>query len=95
MHAQRRAWERYGLAIDRGLYRHLIKIIQAGNSTFLQKQTNRVSVHEVLYQDVTYRVVYDKSRKTIVTFLPPVDPVDKDPGGGFPGFQKVDFSQKF
>ena len=69
-HARRRASERYGIDFNSHSNKALITQIQNGTATFVQKQSHRISVWDVWIQGVTARVVYDKDRKQIVTFLP-------------------------
>jgi hypothetical protein len=70
-HAKRRAFERYGVELNRHQLRELADLIRTGKAEFVEKQSHRVSVFRVPIGDTTARVVYDRQRKTIVTFLPP------------------------
>jgi hypothetical protein len=70
IHAKRRALERYNLGLNREQLNELTQMIQQGKSRFLEKQSLRVSIHELQAFDRTLYVVYDKNRKTIITFLP-------------------------
>ncbi len=69
LHSQKRALERYGIVLTKEIYQSIIKKIRSGQGTLIAKQSLRVFVYDVDL-DQTYRVVYDKSRKTIATFLP-------------------------
>lgn len=78
-HAQRRASERYGIILTRHRYEELVRKIQSQQGVFLGRQSNRLSVWQVeamavgeLGDDVPVKanVVYDRERKTVVTFLP-------------------------
>ena len=40
------------------------------NPTLVRKISNRMTIHDFPYNDNVYRIVYDKMRKVIVTFLP-------------------------
>lgn len=73
IHARRRALERYELDLNRHDLREVVESIQAGKATFVRRQSLRVSIWEVTVKGQACRVVYDKLRKTIVTFLP-LDP---------------------
>lgn len=54
----------------------IIAAIRNGRSLIVEKQTNRVTVHDVTLADgKTVRVVYDKHRGELVTFLPTDVPV--------------------
>ena len=69
-HAKRRARERYGLHINRDLYRELVQRIQLGRARIIERQSNRIAVHLLEIDGVQYPVAYDNQRQTIVTFLP-------------------------
>jgi hypothetical protein len=69
-HAKRRAAERYGLELNRHDMRTLVEQIQHGDAEFIERQSLRVSVWWVTVGGKRCRVVYDRLRKTIVTFLP-------------------------
>jgi len=62
-HARRRSQERLGRIVD---VKAIAKAIRAGRSQFVERQSNRVSVHIV----DGIRVVYDGMRGTVVTILP-------------------------
>jgi ABC-type iron transport system FetAB ATPase subunit len=68
-HATRRAKERYALTLSKGDFKEITRDITTGNSSFIKKVSNTRSVHDVLFKGITLRVVYDKLRKCIVTFL--------------------------
>ena len=70
VHAQRRALERYGLNVNEKTNRQFVNMIQAGKATLLQKQSLRVAKYRIEFEEKTYIVIYDRKRKTIVTFLP-------------------------
>lgn len=82
IHAKRRALQRYDLALNREQLDALVKRIQTGdNVTFVLKQSNRISHYELEIEGKKVRVVYDRERHNIVTFLPPIPPWDiqRDP----------------
>lgn len=68
-HARKRAMTRYGLRLTRAVHDHFIKNIHVNGSTLVERQSHRISIHDVKLNDVTYRVVYDSTRKVLVTFL--------------------------
>ena len=70
-HAKRRANQRYGLSLNRDKLNAMVRLIQEGKCTFIERQSNRVTVFSLLFEGLTFPVVYDKQRKTIVTVLPP------------------------
>jgi predicted RNA-binding protein associated with RNAse of E/G family len=68
-HARRRFRERFGVSFDRNKAHEFVKIIQRGAARFVERQSCRVTVFDVPYEGATYRVVYDKQRKNVVTVL--------------------------
>jgi len=68
-HARRRASERYGLSLTDKLHAQIVKQIQTSKSKLIEKQSNRISIHDVTIGEDLVRVVYDRERKLIVTFL--------------------------
>jgi hypothetical protein len=69
-HAKRRARERYGIAFNSQMNKNLIAQIQRGEARLVRRQSQRVSVWDVEIAGGPARVVYDRDRKQIVTFLP-------------------------
>ena len=69
-HAKQRALQRYGWQFNRHDLNLLAKRIQRGDARFVEKQSNRVTVWDIDINGETARVVYDKLRGQIVTFLP-------------------------
>ena len=69
-HAQRRAYERHGLQLTRHDLNEIVRQIQAGKAHFVERQSHRVSLFDIDIDGRSARVVYDKQRKTIVSFLP-------------------------
>lgn len=73
LHAKKRASQRFGLALTTADLRQIAESIRRGNSTPIERQSNRVTLHRVEFKGEQYRVVYDRKRKEIVTFLPAVE----------------------
>lgn len=71
-HAQRRAFERYDFPFTRMQRKEIVSIIQRGEALFMRKCSNRVSEFIVSYGDKKMRVLYDRKRHEIITFLPPL-----------------------
>ena len=69
VHAKRRASERYGLVLNNDQLDELARMIHAGQSRRIEKQSHRVEVHRLTWQGRAMVVVYDCQRKQIVTFL--------------------------
>jgi hypothetical protein len=80
IHAKRRALERYGVAFSNDDLQDIVRKIQAGKATLVGRQSNRVTVWIVEHADMRLMIAYDKSRSSIVTFLP----VEGEPGGATP-----------
>lgn len=75
IHARKRARERLGLELGDDTHRRIVGVIQSSRSRVVERQSHRVTVHDVDLDGATYRVVYDRHRKQVVTFLPPDEPV--------------------
>ena len=74
-HYIRRVMERYNLLLSQWEYEYLISKIKKNDKTvvtFLTKQTNRLTVHILLYKDKEIVSVYDRMRKELVTALPDI-----------------------
>lgn len=69
-HCKRRFKERYGIEFNRHLRREFVQLIQHNQCHFVEKQSNRVSVWDLIHEGNVFRVVYDKQRKNIVTVFP-------------------------
>jgi hypothetical protein len=69
-HAKRRAFERYGLELNKADYNACVKIIQDAQSEPILEQSNTRTWHKIKYKDKEALVVYDRKRHGIVTFLP-------------------------
>ena len=72
-HYIRRVAERYDLLLSQSDYEWLTKQIRLNNKQivkFLTKQTNRLTVHLLLYKNKEIVSVYDRMRKELVTALP-------------------------
>lgn len=70
-HAMRRCSERYGYALREHEYHGIIRQIRDGTAEFSERQSHRVSVFFVRLPDgQRARVVYDRTRGELVSFLP-------------------------
>lgn len=67
IHFKKRMFERHGLILNKEQINEITKIITDGKSNFVKKQSNRIVIHDVIYNDKTMRIVYDKLRKLPVT----------------------------
>ena len=70
IHAKRRAFERYGLTVNKEMSKNIVRRIQSGEALFIGKKSRRVSNFSVIVGGVECIVGYDSSRKNICTFLP-------------------------
>lgn len=70
IHAKNRIKERFGFEINKHEYRYLISLIQNNKAQFIKRQSNRTSLFLIKIKNIETVAVYDKIRKTIVTFLP-------------------------
>ncbi len=69
-HAKYRAKERYDLTLNKEKYQRLVEKIRGNNVIKSEKQSNRIMIHTLIFEDKIIKVVYDKKRHTVVTFLP-------------------------
>jgi len=70
-HAKERAFQRYGVSCTNQDLDFIISQIQSDKAKFVYRQSNRITLWDVTWAKQTVRVVYDNTRKTVVTFLPP------------------------
>lgn len=68
-HARRRAMTRYGIKLTLNMHDRIVSKIYLNGSTLVERQSNRISIHDVSVEGKVYRVVYDNTRKVLVTFL--------------------------
>lgn len=62
--------ERFGLELTDTQYNQMCTMIRQGKCKIIDKQSTRVSIHELEWEGRKLVVAYDKDRHTIVTFLP-------------------------
>lgn len=70
-HAKHRAAARYDLFLTDQNLEAIVVQIQTGKAHFVGRQSNRVTHWDVQVEGKLARVVYDKARGQITTFLPP------------------------
>lgn len=71
LHFKKRLKQRYGIEINREGIEYIVRQIQSQNCEFVIKQSLRVTIFDVMYENKKIRVVYDKNRKTLITALKP------------------------
>lgn len=70
IHAKRRALERYGFDLNNEKYNQIVRLIQRGEANFVRRQSLRVSIFSLFFEDKECVVVYDRFRKSLASFLP-------------------------
>ena len=71
LHSIKRAAERYGAQLAGHDLAEMVRLIKSGKSRFMRKLTNTRMQHALTYQGIDYVVVYDRTRGTICSLLPP------------------------
>jgi len=69
-HAKLRAAQRYDITLSRRKHDEVVRQIQEGLATLVEKQSLRVTVWLVKIEEINVPVCYDKKRKCIITCLP-------------------------
>jgi hypothetical protein len=69
-HFKRRVRERYGINVNRHLYRLFLEKIWNGESEMVERQSHTRSVHRIMTFYGPMYVVYDSLRKEFNTALP-------------------------
>lgn len=73
IHAKKRFRERFGLRLKNTDLHRMEEMVFSGETSLLEVQSNRVSIHRLLYNKSPYTVVFDSIRKCIITVLPDTD----------------------
>lgn len=71
IHAKRRLYQRFDIEANRAYLETIVRLIQTGKSVPVEKQSNRITKHEIILEGKKIHAVYDKLRKTVVTVLFP------------------------
>jgi hypothetical protein len=69
-HAKKRVWERYSIEFTNADLNKIIAKIHNGDAVFVEGKTNTRTVHKIEYEGTDFLVLYSRSMKRIVTFLP-------------------------
>jgi len=70
IHATRRAKQRYGLELDKSDIDKIINLIQNRGAVETKKLTNARTLHVIQYKEQELKVIYDKKRHNVCTFMP-------------------------
>ena len=73
VHAKRRANQRYGLELTTAEVESIVRKIQTSAAKPIRKISNQITEFEVTLKEEICRVVYDRRRHSIMTFLPPAN----------------------
>lgn len=78
-HANFRTYERYGVYLDKIDFNNIINLIRLNKNVILDTYQHERSIYVVYYNDIYFRLVYQKSKNIIITFLrkPSSDYVDR------------------
>lgn len=68
-HAIRRAHERFGFELSKSDIQTIVKKITSGESIPIERQSNRVTIHTLWYNEQHLKVAYDKIRKSVITVM--------------------------
>ena len=79
IHARRRFEQRTGVVFSPKVNDEMAAQIQEHKAIFIERSSNRVTIWWVQHNGRWLPVVYDKSRKKIVTVLPKIDPRCQEP----------------
>lgn len=69
-HAKKRAFERYGLILNREDLMIIADLIRQNKACLIYRSSRRITVWQLSYKSTEVVLVYDKFRHEIVTFLP-------------------------
>ena len=66
--------ERYGLDVNRHLYREMVDLIERNKGVLIRRESSRISIWFIYLEGklagTKLKVVYDSKRNTLVTALP-------------------------
>lgn len=78
-HARERVFERYGVALCNQDLRAITNRIHRQEGILLDRRSRAVSVWLVAYHGCEFRVLYNKNKRFVVTFLPLKKDVSRAP----------------
>lgn len=68
-HARKRFGQRLGMTLTRRMHSDLVRCIREGRATFIEAQSNRVTLWRMDIRGESCVIVYDSDRGNIVTVL--------------------------
>jgi hypothetical protein len=69
-HSQTRALQRYDIWVESRTRQKIKGMVMSNQSKFIRRVSNTCTIHEVEVDGQTMRLVWNKERSDIVTFLP-------------------------
>lgn len=69
IHVARRSLQRYGKSLSAKTQDVMAQLIRAGKGKFVRRGSNRVSIWDLDFNGLTYRLVYDKHTKQLASVL--------------------------
>ena len=68
-HFKRRMAGRFGAEITEKEINEIVNLIQTGQTTIIEKQSRRVTIHQIIWEGQKVNIPYDKERKVPITAL--------------------------
>lgn len=69
-HAKNRCMQRYGLHLGYNKAKYFVNEIQKNRAKFVKRSSISRTVWDIVYQGITYRLVYSAKTKNIIRVLP-------------------------
>lgn len=73
---------RFNIDITEKEINEIVNLIQTGQTTIIEKQSLRVTIHQIEYKGVLVNIPYDKQRKVPITALFDDETWDENMYGG-------------
>ncbi len=70
LHAKNRAKERYGIDFTRKKHDEVVCIIHSSKFLHTEELTRRVRLYDIMLDGVLVRILFDRKRQQVITFLP-------------------------
>lgn len=68
-HFKKRMMGRFGIEITDKEIIDIVNLIQTGQTSIVEKQSLRVTIHQIIYKGEKVNIPYDKQRKVPITAL--------------------------